>query len=143
MGTATLTPKLFPGSGSRPQPDVTTDLGARLKPPSHIARWVGISLTIVAAAIGLWLYSTYMANRAAVAAAEFDEFRAAYAEQCNVPTYAGPVPDSVRDLVISSPIIRAEVAKQLASLRAGSSCHEVGEALRAVDLVVPRPGLVP
>jgi hypothetical protein len=69
----------------------------------------------------------------------FDAFRAAYAEKCGLPDYAGPVQSVVADQYISSPAIQLAVDKELTALNSGASCIEVADALKKVDLAVPRP----
>src|SRR5207249_2754911 len=111
-----------------------------LKAPSHFGRNAAVGAAVLASIAGVWIYSRHSATQDASRMERFDTFRAAYAEKCNVPSYAGPVADVVRDDYLTSVPIQAEIDRQLAALNAGASCDEVAKKLKAVDLAVPPPG---
>ena len=111
-----------------------------LRKPSHPLRAVLVALAVIGAGVGIWGYTRSVAQRDQAQLGPFDAFRVAYAEKCNVPSYAGPAARLIRDDYLTSAPIRDEVARQLAALNQGASCQEVWTKLKAVDFTVPAPG---
>jgi hypothetical protein len=110
-----------------------------LHAPGHTLRWVvmGVGGLVVGAAI--YFMNAYSSKMDAAGMQRFDAFRAAYAEKCGLPDYAGPPPEMMQKQYLSSTAIQAAVDKELAALNAGASCIEVADALKKVDLAIPRP----
>ncbi len=107
---------------------------------SHWTRNGIIVVVLIAAAVGVWRYSQYSSTQDTTRLERFDAFRAAYAEKCNVPAYAGPVAEVVRDDYLTSDPIKLEVDRQTAALKRGVACETVVAKLKAVDLAIPAPG---
>jgi hypothetical protein len=110
-----------------------------LHAPSHALRYLGLAIGALAIGAGVYLFEGYSDKKDAVVLQRFDSFRAAYAEKCGLPDFAGPAPEMLRKQYLSSPAIQAAVDQQLAALQAGSGCIEVADALKKVDLAIPRP----
>ena len=111
-----------------------------LRAPSHTLRWVIIAGVAVVSVGAVVLFNSYSGKKDEATLQRFDAFRAAYAEKCGVPSYAGPVPDVVREDFLTSPAIQTAVDKQLTALNGGASCDDVVNALKKVDLAVPVAG---
>jgi hypothetical protein len=111
-----------------------------LHAPSHMVRWIGIAVGAVALIGAVIAFESYSNKQDANAMQPFDTFRALYAEKCGVPAYAGPVAEPVQKHYTSSPTVRAAVEKELTALKAGANCQEVADALKRVDLAIPKPG---
>jgi hypothetical protein len=110
-----------------------------LHAPSHVLRYVSLLVGAVAVGVGVYFFESYADKRDAVTMQRFDAFRAVYADKCGVPDYAGAVPELVQKQYVSSPAIQAAVDRELAALQSGAGCGEVGDILKKVDLVVPKP----
>jgi hypothetical protein len=119
-----------------------TDLSGDVKigAPSHLVRNLAVVLALGAAAAGVYGFSSYEDQRENARLSRFDAFRAAYADKCNVPSYAGPVTEVVRDDYLTSPPMQVEIDRQLAALNGGAACEAVALALKKVDLAVPPAG---
>ncbi len=125
---------------SAADPQDISSVGVRLDPPSHRGRNLAIIVAGVLMVAGFFLYTHTNDQRDDQKLARFDAFRAAYADKCNVPAYAGTQPQVVNNDFLTSPGIQAEVDRQLAALNAGGSCDDVVAKLKRVDLAVPAPG---
>jgi hypothetical protein len=110
-----------------------------LHAPAHTMRWIVMAVGAVVVGGAIYFMNGYSNKKDAAVMQRFDAFRAAYAEKCGLPDYAGPVAPVVADQYISSAAIQMSVDKELAALNAGASCIEVADALKKVDLAVPRP----
>jgi hypothetical protein len=110
-----------------------------LHAPSHAMRYVLLTVGALAVGAGVYLFQSYSNKQDAHTLQRFDAFRAAYAEKCNLPDYAGPVSEGVQKQYVSSPAIQVAVDKELAALQSGAGCGEVADVLRKVDLPIPRP----
>ena len=110
-----------------------------LHAPSHAMRYVVLAVGALAVGAGVYFFQSYSDKKDATTMQRFDTFRAAYAEKCNLPDYAGPVSEGVQKQYVSSPAIQVAVDKELAALQGGATCAEVADALRKVDLPLPRP----
>ena len=110
-----------------------------LHAPSHNLRWIVIAVGALVVGAAFYFMNAYSNKQDAAVMQRFDAFRAAYAEKCNLPDYAGAPPEMIQKQYISSPAIQAAVDKELAALQAGATCIEVADALKKVDLAIPRP----
>ena len=119
---------------------VLTENEVDLHAPSHALRYVGIALGALALGAAVFAFESYSDKRDAVTMQRFDNFRAIYAERCGVPAYSGPVNEMVEKAYVSSPAIQIAVDKQTAVLQSGGNCFDVADALKKVDLAVPKPG---
>jgi hypothetical protein len=108
-----------------------------LRAPSHALRYLVIVFGAVALGGTIWSFNNWSRGRDQDKLRSFDSFRAAYAEKCGVPGYAGPVPDVVRDDFLTSPAIQSAVDKETAELSGGATCDEVVQALKKVDFALP------
>lgn len=66
-----------------------------------------------------------------------EEFKSAYAIQCDAPELQGPLPASVRDAYLHSHALQRVVVMQSAALRSGTGCQQIWQALRAADFPMP------
>jgi hypothetical protein len=107
--------------------------------PSHIVRNLGVIVALAAAGAGIYTFQKISTQKDEVRLEQFDSFRAAYAEKCNVPSFAGPAPEVLRDAYLTSSILQNAMATQLAALNAGASCEDVTKAMKAVDFALPQP----
>jgi hypothetical protein len=116
----------------------------RIGSPSHLGRNLGILIALAAAVAGVVAYQMHAGKRNAERLAQFDTFRAAYAEACNAPAFAKEPPDVVRDEYLGSEPIQLAIAQQTAAIKSGNTtCETVAKALKAVDFTVPPPGPLP
>jgi hypothetical protein len=106
--------------------------------PSHLVRNLGVVLAVGGLGVGIWLWTARSNAQDVQKLAPFDQFRAAYAEKCGVPSYAGPAPDVVKDAYLTSSNVQQAVAKQTAALNGGATCEEVQAAMRSVDFALPK-----
>jgi hypothetical protein len=120
-------------------PDPTSASDFKVSAPSHATRNFVILGGVALAIAIIFMYSHANAQRDEKKLTRFDAFRAAYAEKCNVPSYANTQPEVVNNDYLTSPGIQAEVDRQLAALNSGASCEAVVAKLKAVDLAVPLP----
>ncbi len=112
--------------------------------PSHLGRNLGILVALAAGVAGVVVYQMHTSKHDAALLAQFDSFRAAYADACNVPAFARQPPDVVRDEYLGSEPMQAAIVQQAAAIAAGSTtCEQVAAALKAVDFKVPPPGPPP
>ena len=70
--------------------------------PSHLARNLGILIALAAGVAGVVAYQIHARAMDETRLAAFDQFRAAYAEGCNAPSFAAQPPDVVRDEYLGS-----------------------------------------
>ena len=110
-----------------------------LHAPSHAMRYILLAVGALVVGGGVYLFEAYSNKQDAAVMQRFDTFRAAYGEKCGLPDYGGPVSEMMQKQYVSSPAIQAAVDKELAALKAGAGCNEVADALKKVDLAIPRP----
>jgi hypothetical protein len=111
-----------------------------LHAPSHLVRWIGIAAGALALTGAVIAFESHRDKKNATVLQPFEEFRGVYAEKCGVPDYAGPVAEPVERAYLTSAAMRTAVEKELTALKSGASCFEVADALKRVDLAVPKPG---
>jgi hypothetical protein len=110
-----------------------------LHAPSHALFYLVLAIGFAAVGASIYFLNAYSNRQDAAVLQHFDVFRSTYAEKCGLPDFAGPAPEMLRKQYLSSPTIQAAVDKQLVALQAGAGCFEVADALRKVDLAIPRP----
>jgi hypothetical protein len=103
----------------------------------HYARNAAIGASAVAVAIGVLAFSSYSGRQDAVKLSQLEAFRAAYAEKCEAPEFAGEAPPLLRDTFLRTEELQLAVAKQQAALEAGAPCEEIARALKTADFPMP------
>jgi hypothetical protein len=110
----------------------------------HYIRWMFIVLGAVALGTGIWGFSSWESATEQTQLVGFDAFRAAYAENCGVASYARSQPEVVNRAYAGSPELQAVMARELMAMRAATTtCETVAKDLRDVSFIVPKPGSEP
>ncbi len=111
--------------------------GGKIGPASHGYRTLGLLAALASFAGAMVIYYTHQQRTDAGQLEQLESFRAAYAQQCAMPSFTGETPPMVRDLYLSSPTLRAVVEAQSQVLKANGSCDSVSKALREADFPMP------
>src|SRR5205814_649466 len=107
--------------------------------PSHWRRnlWLMAALIGGGAAIAGFYVSSSRTD--AIEMERLEQFRAAVAETCDAPGFAGPTPPLLKDMYLTSAPFRDAIDRQREALSVGKSCEVVLKALRAADFPMPAP----
>ncbi len=105
----------------------------RIGAASHGKRNMLIGGGVVLAILAVFLFYQQSASSDAPKLQALADFRAAFAEKCNVPGFTGPTPAFVVSEYLNSTRLQDEVKQQGAALTSGKSCADIEQALRTAS----------
>ncbi len=99
----------------------------------HTGRNMGVLVGVLALGGGIWWFQMSSKKQDEGKLADLEAFRAAYAQKCEAPAFAGKASEVLVDAYLNSATLPGAVQKQLTLLNSGTSCDEVTRALKAAD----------